>query len=408
MKKGKAPDQPPGLLAMARNAGERMINLPIKKLQPGMVTAQSIYNTEGASYLTRGTAINEQYIARLKKLGVTRLTVTSMNPAFALKPPEDIVQERTRIKAIHKVYDTFHELEATGELNIAPLEGPSENILMDVLSNRSNLVQLTDLRMHDDYTFAHSVNVAVLSAMLGSLCRYSKQDLLNLVMGSLLHDVGKIVVPTKILTKKGRLTDSEFTTIKLHPEAGREKLRSLPSSQARLLGDIAGQHHEHMDGRGYPDHISGERINRLARIVAIADVYDALTSRRTYKPAYKPHIAYKIMTKCSVGQFDEELLNLFFNNVAIYPTGTVLQTTMGYAIVRHAEFGKTKYPTICVFADNEMKLLAEPFDVDLENCPPNTISQVMEEMELLSLSYRLHFDPSSLLQEDERQTASEA
>ena len=385
-----------------------MINLPIKKLQPGMITAQSIYNTEGASYLTRGTEINAQYISRLKKLGVTNLTVTSVNPAFALKPPEDIVQERTRIKAIHKVYDTFHAMEATGELNITPLESTSESILMDVLSNRANLVQLTDLRMHDDYTFAHSVNVAVLSAMLGALCRYSKQDLLTLVLGSLLHDVGKIVVPAKILTKKGRLTDSEFTTVKLHPQAGREKLRSLVSPQARLLGDIAGQHHEHMDGRGYPDHLSGDRINRLARIVAIADVYDALTSRRTYKPAYKPHIAYKIMTKCSVGQFDEEMLNLFFNNVAIYPTGTVLKTTMGYAIVRRAEFGKTRFPLVCVFADSEMNLLPSPYDVDLETCPPNTVSQVVEEMELFSLAYRLHFDPSSLLQEEQNSSASGA
>ena len=98
-----------------------MINLPVKKLSQGMVTAQSIYNSKGASYLTKGTSLNDQYISRLKKLGVSHLTVTSINPSFHLLPPDDIVQEKTRVTAIHKVCDTFQEIEETGELNIDPL-----------------------------------------------------------------------------------------------------------------------------------------------------------------------------------------------------------------------------------------------------------------------------------------------
>lgn len=374
-----------------------MISLPIKRLRPGMITAQSIYNTKGASYLTRGTEITPQYISRLKTLGVGSLAVTSINPAFAPKPSEDIIREQTRIKAIHKVYDTFHEMETTGNLNIEPLESVSDNLLSDILSNRNNLVQLTDLRRHDDYTFAHSVNVAVLSAMLGVLCRYSKSDLLLIVMGGLLHDIGKISVPPDILTKKGSLTKSEFSLIQIHPEAGEQKLRELPSSSAKLLAAIAGQHHEHMDGQGYPKHLAGDNIHRFARIAAIADVYDALTSQRAYKPAYKPHIAHKLMTRCSVGQFDLSLLNLFFNNVAIYPTGTVLKTPMGYAIVKKSEFGQTLTPLICVFATLEQTLVPQPFDVDLKSCPPDTVQTVVEDMELFPLYHRLKFDPAQLL-----------
>ncbi len=205
-----------------------------------MVTAQSIYNTKGASYLTRGTAVSEQYISRLKKLGVTSLAVTSLNPAFAPSPPDDIIGERTRIKAIHKVYDTFHELEATGKLNIEPLSAISETMLDDILSNQNNLVQLTDLRRHDDYTFSHSVNVAVLATMLGTLCRYSKSDLLTLVLGGLLHDIGKVNVPAKILTKRGRLTQSEFSLMKMHPALGEEKLLKLSVPSAKILAIIAG------------------------------------------------------------------------------------------------------------------------------------------------------------------------
>ncbi len=375
-----------------------MINLPIKKLRPGMITAQSIYNKKGGSYLTRGIPMTEQYINRLRKLGITHLTVTSISPDVSILPPDDIIQEKTRIKAIHKLHDAYQTLESTGELSTDALSSTSEEILVDILSNRSNLVQLTDLRMHDDYTFAHSVNVAVLAAMLGSRIGLPRENMLTLIMGSLLHDIGKIIVPSEILTKTGRLSDEEFTVIQAHPEAGREKLRELPVPSAPVLAAIAGQHHEHIDGRGYPHHLTGDKIHRFARIAAIADVYDALTTQRSYKPAYKPHIAYKIMVKCSPGQFDESLLSIFFDNVAIYPVGTILKTTMGYAIVKESEFGHTLTPTICVFGDANMNVLPQPFDIDLRKCMPNTITHVLEDMEIMSLVMRLKTDPAKFLQ----------
>ena len=376
-----------------------MINLPIKKLRAGMVTAQSIYNKKGGNYLTRGVPMTEQYINRLKKLGITHLTVTSMNPDFSVLPPDDIIQEKTRVKAIHELYDTYQSLESTGELSTGALANTSEEILMDILSNRSNLVQLTDIRMHDDYTFAHSVNVAVLSAMLGSRIGLSHEGVLTLIMGSLLHDVGKIIVPAEILTKPGRLSNQEFTVIQMHPEAGRKKLRELPVPSAPVLAAIAGQHHEHMDGRGYPRHLKGDQIHRFARITAIADVYDALTTQRPYKLAYRPHIAYKIMMKCSSGQFDEQLLSLFFDNVAIYPVGTIVKTTIGYAIVKESEFGHTLTPTICVFGDVNMNLLPKAFDIDLRKCPPDTITHVLEDKELMPLIMKMKIDPAKFLKE---------
>ena len=377
-----------------------MITLPLIKLRPGMITAQSIYNKEGASYLTRGTPVTAHYISQLKKIGVKNLTVTSINPAFSILPPDDIIQEKTRVKAIHKLHDTYQTLAATGELSTDALADTSEEILIDIFSNRSNLIQLTDLRMHDDYTFAHSVNVAVLAAMLGSHVRLSREEMLTLIMGSLLHDIGKIMVPSDILTKSGRLSDEEFAVIRMHPETGRKRLRDLRIPSASIIAAIAGQHHEHMDGRGYPHKLTGDKIHRFARIVAIADVYDALTSSRSYKPAYKPHIAYKIMVNCSPGQFDESLLFLFFDNVALYPVGTVLKTTMGYAIVKKCEFGHTLTPTVRVFGDADMNLLPRPFDVDLRDFPPDAITHVLEDMEVIQLSLRMRNDPARFLQEE--------
>ena len=376
-----------------------MISLSTKKLRQGMITAQGIYNAKGASYLTKGTELNQQYIDRLKKIGISKVNVTAMDPKVRLQPPEDIVQEETRINAIHRVFNAFQDIERFDNCNLDMLHGTSENIVVDLLSQRDNLVQITDIRLHDDYTFSHSVNVAILAAMLGSLCHLTKQDLLELTLGGLLHDIGKLVVPANILNKPSTLNDQEFHIVHRHPEAGRLKLIDLKTSIAPTLATIAVQHHEHMDGRGYPNQLMGSQIHRFSRITAIADVYDALTSQRPYKKAYKPYTAYRIMSKCSEGQFDEELLRLFFDNVALYPVGTVLKTDMGYAIVKKVKFGLTRTPIICVFADNDVQILRHPIDVDLTDCQPETIERVIEDQELYTLLFKLKVDPAIYLTE---------
>ena len=377
-----------------------MIHLPIKDLKPGMIATQSIYNKKGESILTRGVPMTQEHIDLLAAMDLTGLSVVSADPKISVPPPADVVEETTRSDAIRKVYDTFHDLEDTGEFDPAVLTPTAQAILRNALENRENLVQLTDIRLHDNYTFGHSVNVAVLSAILGSLCNVSGDDLVNLIIGALLHDIGKLIIPQEILTKPGQLTEQEFYVIQMHPEAGRLKLRDLSTPSAEILATIAGQHHEHIDGRGYPDHLTGSQIHIFARIVAIADVFDALTSARSYKPAYRPHTAYRIMTKCSPGQFDEKLLNLFFDSVAIYPVGTVLKTTMGYAIVKKTELGNTLTPTICVFGDLNGDALQQPYTIDLRKFPPDTIVSALEEMELIPLLFRMRVDPSKFLQEE--------
>ena len=108
------------------------------------------------------------------------------------------------------------------------------------------------------------------------------------------------------------------------------------------------------------------------------------------------------MMKCSPGQFDESLLKLFFDNVAIYPVGTVIETTMGYAIVKKSEFGRTRTPLICVFGDMNGNVLPHPFDIDLSDCPPDTVTGVLEDMKLIPLLLRMKIDPAKFLQDEEK------
>ncbi len=377
-----------------------MIDLATNKLRNGMITAQSIYNSKGASYLTKGMKLNTQYIERLKKIGISKVHVTSIDPTLRLLPPEDIVQEETRVSAIHQVCTAFQDIEKKDSFNMEALNSASENIVLDLLDKRNNLVQITDIRLHDDYTFSHSVNVAILAAMLGSLCGLDRPSLIKLTLGGLLHDIGKIIVPKSILNKPGVLSNKEFEMIRLHPEAGREKLLELNTHIDPVILDIAIEHHEHLDGKGYPKHLTGGQIHYFSRIIAIADVYDALTSERAYKRAYKAYTAAKIMTKCSTGQFDEKLLKLFFNNVALYPIGTILRTKFGYAIVKKVNFGQTSTPIICVFADDNAHVFEKHFDVDLSQAPEDSIECAIENYELYTLIFKLKIDPARYLTDE--------
>ena len=384
-----------------------MIHIPIKKLKNGMITAQSIYNPLGASYLTKGMELSPTYIERLEKAGFEGVTVTSLDPKLKLAPPDDIVQEKTRISAIQNVATAFHSVEENGTFDPAPLQGISENILQDIIAQQKNLVQLTDIRLHDTYTFAHSVNVAILSSLLGVLLKLSREEQLKLTLGGLLHDIGKITVPYEILTKAGHLTDDEWSVMQGHPEAGRQRLKKMFPNDT-LLSTIALQHHEHIDGSGYPNHLKGEQIHRYGRIVAIADVYDALTSVRPYKRAYTPSVAHRLMATCSPGHFDLDLLKLFFDNVAIYPVGTILKTQDGYAIVKKVEFGYTLTPVVCVFANREGKLLDTPSDLDLKEAPKGLLDGVISDSELYHFIHNINVDPAIFLQENtEKEDASQ-
>ena len=378
-----------------------MISIMTKNLREGMVTAQGIYNSRGAAYLVKGSKLNQQYINRLRDIGIKRVAVTSMDTLHPAPPaPDDIVQERTRIGAIQRVYNVFQKATELSDTVIEPLFESTDAIVMDVLSRHENLVQMTDIRLHDDYTFAHSVSVSILSTMLGWLCGFDKKDLMTLALGGMLHDVGKISIPSDVLNKPSSLNDAEFDMIRHHPIVGRERLSHLHIPQASLISAIAYEHHEHMNGRGYPRHIKGNAINLFARIAEVADVYDALTSERSYKRSYKPHTAYKIMTKLSPGQFDEDLLQLFFQNVAIFPVGTVMKTKLGYTIVKEVTPGQTQAPVVCLFANEKQQPLETPRIVLLSNFPSSVIESVLDDQELLILSYRMHMDPATLLTDD--------
>lgn len=183
-----------------------------------------------------------------------------------------------------------------------------------VLQNRVSLLPLAQLKHNDEYTFAHTINVAILSTALGEAVGVSGQCLHDLMIAALLHDMGKIVIPDEVLNKKGRLTDDEMSIVQRHPEEGARMLFNDPTVP-HLAAIVAFEHHIHCDGSGYPDMGPGWKTNLVSQVVQVADVYDALRTIRPYRPSLPHDQVVEIMQKDAGTLLDADLLKIFLDYV---------------------------------------------------------------------------------------------
>jgi putative nucleotidyltransferase with HDIG domain len=197
-----------------------------------------------------------------------------------------------------------------------------DEIAASVERQPAALLSVARLKSHDDYTYLHSVAVCALMVALARQLGLGGQQTRLAGIGGLMHDIGKAAMPLDVLNKPGKLTEAEFATMRRHPAAGADVLRAGGADPQ--VQDIALHHHERVDGTGYPDRLSGDQISLLARMAAICDVYDAVTSQRAYKQAWDPSCAMHRMAKWE-GHFDRQLLNAFVKSVGIYPVGSLVR-----------------------------------------------------------------------------------
>ncbi|MGQ3052520.1 MAG: HD-GYP domain-containing protein [Roseateles sp.] len=202
-----------------------------------------------------------------------------------------------------------------------------DEVTSSLARNPSAFLSLARLKTRDDYTYMHSVAVCGLMVSLARQMGLSDAEQREAGLAGLLHDVGKMLMPLEVLNKPGALTDAEFSVMKSHPERGWELLREGTKVPAVAL-DVCLHHHEKMDGTGYPHKLAGEQISQLARMGAVCDVYDAITSTRPYKSAWDPAGSLQRMSQWK-GQFDPTVFQAFVKSVGIYPTGTLVRLQSG-------------------------------------------------------------------------------
>ncbi|NLZ27839.1 MAG: HD-GYP domain-containing protein [Firmicutes bacterium] len=305
-----------------------MRKIDIGQVRPGMVVARPIFGSEGQCLLNKGVIIKSYYIRHLIDLDVSYIYIHDDRLEGVVV--KDVISEETRLEACHivkqmiKVNDEVQGRRVTSR--ICKLENRLIKIVTRIIDelfyNKDTVVNLVDIRSADDYTFAHSVNVCVLSTLMGIKLDFSRHKICKLALGSMLHDLGKTKTPGEILKKPGFLTEEEYEVVKRHPDQGLELFKEN-SVFSDMAGKIISQHHERYNGRGYPLGLKGDEIDPLAQIVAIADVYDALTSDRPYRKAYQPHEAIE-MFSVSGSNHNVEYLRIFLSFIAGYPVGTTV------------------------------------------------------------------------------------
>jgi HD-GYP domain-containing protein (c-di-GMP phosphodiesterase class II) len=249
-----------------------------------------------------------------------------------------------------------------------------EEITDSVARNPGALISLARLKTADDYTYMHSVAVCAMMVALAKQLGLDEEQTRSAGLSGLMHDLGKAAMPMDVLNKPGKLTDAEFSIIKTHPEEGHRLLLGGNDVHSMVL-DVCLHHHEKMDGSGYPKGLKGDEISLFAKMGAVCDVYDAITSNRPYKSGWDPAESLRKMAEWADGHFDRKVFQAFVKSLGIYPIGSLVRLTSGRLGVVVEQTGKSlTTPSVKVFFSTKSNMRIVPEIIDLSS--PGTSEKI--------------------------------
>ena len=282
-------------------------------------------------------------------------------------PIADELERAARIcaQARQAVSDMFREARMGKAVDAQRVGELVQDISDSVARNRSALISLARLKTADDYSYMHSVAVCAMMIALARQLGFGEDDVRAAGVAGLLHDMGKALLPLAVLNKPGKLTADEFAIVRSHPELGHRILVSSGTTSAVAL-DVCLHHHEKMDGSGYPEGLTGKQISLHARMGAICDVYDAITSNRPYKAGWDPAESMRKMGEWAGGHFDAMVFQAFVKSLGIYPVGSLVRLSSGrLGVVTAQTTGSLTTPMVKAFYAIAQKERIPAQDVDL-------------------------------------------
>ncbi|OGS99443.1 MAG: phosphodiesterase [Gallionellales bacterium RIFCSPLOWO2_12_FULL_59_22] len=322
-----------------------------------------------------GGADREEVAAEIDK------TLAQADKAITKARHVDIAQEAARAikvcaKSKQAVTTMFHEARMGKALSSSDALPIVEEISTSVMRNPGALIGLARLKDKDDYTYMHSVAVCALMVSLARTLGLNDEQARQAGLAGLLHDVGKMMVPLSILNKPGKLTDAEFDKMKSHPAEGHKMLlEGIGIGEVAL--DVCLHHHEKVDGSGYPERLADQQISLYAKMGAVCDVYDAITSNRPYKNGWEPAESLRKMAEWSKGHFDTTIFHAFVKSVGIYPIGSLVRLESGHLGVIVDQTEKSLLtPILMVFfsIQSNCRITPELLDLSKPACKDKIVS----------------------------------
>jgi putative nucleotidyltransferase with HDIG domain len=347
----------------------------INRVGGGEVLGKSILSSDGKILLRAGITLTNQYINKLRELGVFYVYIEDDRL-------EDICIEDERLLELKKetIKNMSVIMKGINNCNRSDFNKSLrkvEQLIEYIIDDGEVSKCLYDIKTYDNYTYLHSIDTGIMAAYMGLAFNFKESELKELGIGAILHDIGKTKINCMIINKAGTLDESELIEIRKHPYYGAELLRKNYSISGNII-DIVEQHHERMDGRGYPNGLSGSEINRFAKLVSVCDVYDAVTNDRSYRKKLKPNESYELILAGSGSAFEDEVVAKFKETFSVYPLGCCLRLSNGiegYVIKQNKNFPDR--PIIRVLYDTATKNPVSFYEIDLLNESSLTVEAIV-------------------------------
>lgn len=370
--------------------------IPLSALKEGMYVSD--LNSEWIPHSNlrkKGLIKNEEVIEKIKKLGIDELYIdTSLgrdtqdaltadeveakneqelqeigSMAPIMKPKISLDDELNAAAKIHNeaiglITNLVGDVKEKKPIRLQAFEEVADGMLDSVLRNHNALSCLGRIREKDSYLMEHSVNLAVLMTVFGKSLQLDKTTMQHIAIGAMLHDIGKILIPDEVLHKPERLTAEEFEIMKKHAQYSHDLLEQTEGMPA-LAVTVAAQHHEKMDGSGYPHGLCGHEISPYGRMAAVVDVYDAITADRVYHKGIPPSAALKKLIEWK-HHLDPSLVRHFIRSVGIYPVGSLVLLESGrLAVVIEANDFEQRLPLVKVVYHTKFRSFVKVETLDL-------------------------------------------
>ena len=306
----------------------------VSELQAGMIVAELMTSEDGKAMLGEGTVLTDNRIRLLQHWGMEQVSILLPTTKADIEQDLPWSFDRAAFNAYYKdtvdlVKTAFKSISLFREVPVARMQELANEKIDPLVDAPGVMNHLLMIRHTDDYTFEHSVNVAVLSGVIGKWMGVRGQNLRDLIFAGLMHDIGKSQVPVEILNKPGKLSPDEMEIMKRHSAQGYYLLKEVPSGVPLVILWSVLQHHERMDGSGYPLHLRGGNIHEFSRIIAVADVYDAMTSDRIYRRRTTPYHVVETIYRQMYDVLDPAICSKFLYHVKDYMIGNIVMLSDG-------------------------------------------------------------------------------